>query len=237
MSKLFLGAGLVLLLLALSCTHESGLPDPDPTPTPTDTTGNDTTTVNTCNPDTVYFEREVLPMLVSNCAMSGCHDNTTAADGYRLTSYTNVMARGVVAGSATSSKIYKVLIDSDPNDRMPPAPASALSAAQIAVIQKWINQGAKNLTCTTGCDTTAVTYANSIGTFMQTSCVGCHSGASPSGGVNLSSYANVKLVAQSGALYGSVANTGAFSKMPPSGTVSVCTQNQIKAWIHQGMPE
>ena len=48
-------------------------------------------TTHPCDPDTVYFEMDVLPILLSSCGKSGCHD-ATAQDGVRLDSYAATMA-------------------------------------------------------------------------------------------------------------------------------------------------
>ena len=69
-----------ILLLAFclySCKHDvifppdygySGKPNLNPTPTPES---------NTCNPDSVYFNQRIMPILVSNCTMSGCHNGNS----------------------------------------------------------------------------------------------------------------------------------------------------------------
>ena len=44
-----------------------------------------------CSPDSVYFVNEIMPIISSNCTMSGCHDNITHAEGVNLTTYTNIM--------------------------------------------------------------------------------------------------------------------------------------------------
>ena len=72
-------AGMIMLMLP-ACEHEPLAPvDPDPI----DTMGMDTMDVDTmgedtmgipCDPDVVYFDRDLLPILKSNCAKSGCHD-------------------------------------------------------------------------------------------------------------------------------------------------------------------
>src|SRR5687767_10619889 len=46
---------------------------------------------NPCHPDTIYFFKDVLPILVSNCAKSGCHDAVTHEEDLILTSYDQVM--------------------------------------------------------------------------------------------------------------------------------------------------
>ena len=64
---------------------------------------------STCSPDTVYFANQVMPLISSNCTMSGCHDNITHVDGVNLTTYTNIM-RYVQAGNAANSKLYKSIM-------------------------------------------------------------------------------------------------------------------------------
>ena len=42
---------------------------------PIDTSGGGgTVIVHPCSPDSVYFEQQLLPIIQSNCAVSGCHD-------------------------------------------------------------------------------------------------------------------------------------------------------------------
>ncbi len=102
---------------------------------------------NPCHPDTVYFERDILPVLRSSCAKAGCHD-ATPEDGVILDTYANVMATGDVRpGNPGGSDLYEVLIETRPDKRMPPPPQPPLSADQIEMIRKWILQGAKNLSC------------------------------------------------------------------------------------------
>ena len=78
---------MVLIAAAIgSCKHElptTGTIPPDPPPV------GDTTT--SCDPNKIYFQQQVLPILVSNCAKSGCHDNASHQDGVILTSYSSVI--------------------------------------------------------------------------------------------------------------------------------------------------
>jgi Planctomycete cytochrome C len=191
---------------------------------------------STCDPDTVYFQTQVLPLLISNCAKSGCHTAADHKDGVVLDNYSNVMSTGDIdPGRADHSKIYKVLIENDPDDRMPPSPATQLSNAQIDLIYKWINQGALNNTCTDMCDTTNVTFAGTIFPLIQNSCIGCHSGSAPGGLVNLGNYQNIAIVAQNGRLYGSVNHEQGFQPMPRGGNkLPDCKVNQIRIWIQNG---
>jgi len=188
---------------------------------------------NPCSPDSVYFVNEIMPIISSNCTMSGCHDNITHADGVNLTTYTNIM-KHVKPGDAANSKLYKVIIKTN-NDRMPPPPMPALSQAQKDKIFKWINQGAKNNFCASACDTTVFTYSGAVKSIMQNKCVGCHNPASLGGNIDLSTYNAVKIVATNGKLYGSVAHLQGYSPMPKNAAkLSDCEITQIKKWIDAG---
>ncbi len=188
---------------------------------------------STCSPDSVYFVNQIMPIISSNCTTSGCHDNITHADGVNLTTYTKIL-QYVVPGNATNSKLYKVVIKTN-GDRMPPPPMPPLSLAQKALIQKWINQGAKNNNCSGSCDSTIFTYSGAVKPIMDNKCAGCHNPASLGGNIDLSTYATVRVSALNGKLYGSVAHQTGFSPMPKnSAKLSDCEIAQIQKWITAG---
>jgi hypothetical protein len=216
---------LASLFLFYACTHE---------PTSPNGTGNIPTVSANCSPDSVYFVNDVMPIIASNCAMSGCHDAVTRADGVDLTSYAKIM-NYVRAGNATRSELYEVIIDTDPDKRMPPPPRSPLTAAQIAKIQKWINQGARNNSCTSGCDTTRFTYAAIIKPMIDNKCAGCHKAGSLGGNVDLSTYAGTRVVALNGKLVGSIMHQTGFSPMPKNtAKLSDCEITQVRKWVAAG---
>lgn len=132
--------------------------NPDPTGVP-------------CEPGVVYFVNDVLPILISNCAFSGCHDAASAKDGVILIDYNSVMnTADVRAGRPDNSDLYEVLVDDDIEDRMPRYPNPPLTPAQINIIYTWINQGAKNNACdeTTGiCLTDNMSYVSDIMPILQ----------------------------------------------------------------------
>lgn len=137
-----------LLLGAGACKHDPFLEDDTFTPVDTtDVNPGDTTNMGTpCDPDVVYFDQQVLPILRSNCALSGCHDAATAQEEVILTSYENVMQTAeIVPFDLNESKLYEVITDDDPEDRMPPSPNTPLNSEQVQLIAKWILQGAKDL--------------------------------------------------------------------------------------------
>ena len=109
------------------------------------------------------------------------------------------------------------------------------ACSQIANIQKWINQGAKNNSCTSACDASVFTYSGAIKPMLDTKCVGCHSASSPGGNINLSTYAAVRPLALNGKLYGSIAHQTGFSPMPKnSAKLSDCEITQVQRWIAAG---
>jgi hypothetical protein len=190
------------------------------------------TAASNCSPDTVYFLNDIMPIISSNCTMSGCHDNITHADGINLTTYANIM-RYVTAGNASSSKLYKVIIKTD-GERMPPPPMPPLTTDQKNKIQKWINQGARNNNCTGSCDTTVFTYSGAIKNIISNNCVGCHNPDVRGGNIDLSTYTGVRTVALNGKLYGSVANQTGYSPMPKNSKLPDCEIRQIQKWINAG---
>lgn len=186
----------------------------------------------TCSPDTVYFENTIAPLIASSCAMTGCHDNVTHADGVRLTNYSQIV-QYVRPGNAANSKLYKVMIETG-GDRMPPPPNAAMTPAQLLAVQKWINQGAKNNACNE-CDTTDFKYSTAIQPIIQNKCQGCHNPNSLGGGIDLSTYAAVKVTALNGKLYGSVNWAAGYSPMPKNANkLPSCEITQIKKWIDAG---
>lgn len=227
---LFLAVVGMSLLLILSCKHPYGyLPD-------TATQVGDTNTP--CDPTKIYFQQQVLPILISNCAMSGCHDDATHKEGVVLTSYSKVLATGEVRpGNPGESKLYRVLVTSSSDDRMPRPPQAPLTSQQIQLVYNWIQQGAQNLVCANMCDSSVFTYSGAIQPLVQNKCQGCHSGTNAQGGIDLSTYDLVKAKVTDGKLWGSINQFAGYSPMPKNGTkLSDCELTQFQKWIAAGSP-
>ena len=221
-----------IVMVWAACQHHLPVPignEPDPTPVPPPPTP----TGRPCSPDSVYFVNEIQPMLISSCAMSGCHDAVSHKEGINLTTYAGVL-KIVKPGNANGSSLVKEIVRTD-KDRMPPPPMPAMTADQIAKIKLWINQGALNNSCDK-CDTTDFKYSTAVKTLIQTKCQGCHNPASLGGGIDLSTYNGVKAVAVNGKLYGSITYTTGFSGMPKGSRMPDCEVKQIKKWIDAGSP-
>ncbi len=239
--------GIGLWLSFPSCKHEplfDDIIDPiDTTSNPMDTIPVDSMPVDTfgipCDPDVIYFEQDVLPILQSNCAFSGCHDVASAQDGVILVDYDYVIQTADVEPfNLNDSEIYEVLVDSDLDDRMPPAPTPAMSQDQINIIAAWILQGGLNLECDPnagGCDTENISFSDFVKPLLQNQCQGCHSGATPSGGIDLTTHVNIKTYADNGKLIGSIDHQAGFEAMPQGGAkIDDCSIDKIKSWVDAG---
>ena len=224
----------ISLFMMTSCVHE-----PLVGPSEEDPNGQDTTsTIRPCDPDTIYFERDILPILRSNCAIDGCHNSASAQKNIILESYQTVMESKIVRPFRLgNSELYEVITDSDPDDRMPPPPRPRLAQEQIQLIAKWINQGAVNATCSESlpCNLQEVSYSRDIQPIFQQNCNGCHNVTSPSGGVILTTYDEVKKVALNNRLLGSIFWQTGFKPMPNGGPqLDSCRLNKIKKWVEEG---
>jgi hypothetical protein len=93
---------------------------------------------------------------------------------------------------------------------------------------------------TANCITENMSFATDVWPVINAGCTGCHSGASPSGGIALGNYTEVTTSAQIaagnyGSLYGSISHASGNSPMPKSSNkLPDCTIAKIKAWIDQG---
>lgn len=200
---------------------------------PTNPTG------NPCSPDSVYFNQQILPILTSSCAMSSCHDVASRKDGVILTNYEFTLNTGKInLLNPASSTFYRCLSGSG-SDFMPPSPRPALTAAQKALILKWIQQGAKNLTCSDNkCDSSVYSFSAKIKPILDTKCLGCHNTASAGGGINYSTYAGIKASVDDGKLWGSINHQSGFKAMPQNYNTKLpdCELTLIRKWIQSGAP-
>jgi mono/diheme cytochrome c family protein len=218
---------LVSTAVFFACRHQTYV-----TPT-TNTNTNPTDPMDT----EVCFQRNILPIFVNKCAMTGCHDAITRADGYGLYDYANIISKGIVKNNANGSKVYTECV----RGNMPQSPYAALTTFQLLLLRKWIDEGAVNdTTCATACDTTKYTYNATIGTLLSTNCTGCHnatSAYSTGGGINLDNYTEAKTYALNGRLLGSVQRSTGYSAMPKGmAQLEDCKIIQIRKWVAAGAP-
>ena len=228
----------VMCMALWACVHDPIIgPIPGNPTDPTDPGSGGTGSTITCSSDSVYFARDIAPMLRSNCAFAGCHGDGSAADGVELSTYDNIIRTGRVrAGRPDNSKLFESVVDNDPGDRMPPAPRNPLSTEQVALLRKWIEQGAPNNSCSS-CPEGSPTYAAVVWPIIQRACTGCHSGAVPSAGIQLSDYSSVKASADAGTLARTIRHESGVIAMPYNQPkLPDCEIDAIVAWIDAGSP-
>jgi uncharacterized membrane protein len=221
---------LAIMAVTYACKHEPMLKPVQKDPTPPDTIPAGSTGV--------CFTKDVLPIFQSYCAKAGCHDAITHEDDLVLNSYDNIIKDEIKPGDANNSKMYRVIISTDPDEMMPPPGNQQLTPAQKDIIKKWIDEGAKNTACNTVCDVTLYTYSGFVQPVLQKNCIGCHSGATAAGNINLSIYNTVKGVALSGKFYGAITHATGYKPMPNTNSkLPDCEITQIKKWIDAGAPQ
>jgi hypothetical protein len=98
----------------------------------------------------VSFSKDVKPILTTYCAE--CHTGNAEgveASGFKVGSYEEVMAGTkfgpvVVPGDALSSSLYRLVAGKVDASIQMPHGKEALSESEIATIESWIEQGAKD---------------------------------------------------------------------------------------------
>ena len=185
--------------------------------------------------DTVCFNTDILPLYSSYCGSAGCHDVNTHKEGIILTDYSHIM-NGIRAKQPSSSIYYTIIGGS-----MPPRSSPQMTAANVATIKKWIDQGALNTQCTNVCDTTLFTYSGAVQTILANNCGGCHGNAPGTANVYLGDYASAKsYIAANKTIFLNAINwtsTTAAMNMPQSGKMVACKITQIQKWIQAGYPQ
>ncbi len=219
-----IAAALMLFIMMDSCKHQ---PQEVIKPSSHDTTKPFVPIITNCSSDTVYFKNTILPILISNCNGPGCHNAADQAENIVLDNYTNI--RKIVSPGNLNSKLY-VYINSS---KKPMPPSGKMPQATIDLIKKWIEQGAKDNFCNDGCDTTAFAYAANISKLITTNCSGCHN----TGSTKIGTYADLKVVADNGKLWGTINHSTGFLAMPNSTTkISDCDIKRIRKWLNAGAP-
>jgi mono/diheme cytochrome c family protein len=96
----------------------------------------------------IDFQREIRPILSDNCFLCHGPDADSRMAGLRLDRPEAALGARphgapVVPGNSAASLLYKRISNPDPNLRMPPAASRrSLTPAQIALLKRWIDQGA-----------------------------------------------------------------------------------------------
>lgn len=195
--------------------------------------------LSTCTKD-VYapsacFRENILPIFISNCTMSKCHNSSDKSAGYDLTTYEGIM-HGVKPKHPLFSEVYNTIKGNNPS--MPRKPYPKLSQNDINLIKLWIESGAENTSNCKACDTLNFTYSNRVKPILQTWCIGCHTEANNvNGNVSLVNYNDVLNVAFENRFLGSIKHLPGFSPMPKNtDQISACEITVIQKWVNSGCP-
>ncbi len=183
----------------------------------------------------ICFSEDVYPIILSNCTQSVCHDPYYSARHIDLTTYEGIL-KEVKPGDYRNSRLYTACVADVGGNIMPPKSWGTLSDDQIALIARWIQEGALNTSnCQSACDTTNATFSGKITPMLATFCNGCHAGSQIQGNIDLSSYAKVKVYVNNGRFLGSIKHEIGYSEMPKNGaSLSDCKISIIEQWIKEG---
>ncbi|MEI6823041.1 MAG: hypothetical protein WCL51_14005 [Bacteroidota bacterium] len=196
----------ISMVVIISCKHDSTPPIIDESTIPAG----------------ICFSDDVLPLIQSNCAYSGCH---SGSQNPNLSTYADIM-KLVKAGDPQASRLYTTCIGSS----MPPKPHSFLNLEEVTLIYGWIKQGAPNNTC--ACDTSIYTYSGAVLPIIKRNCWGCHGTGSSK------PYTNWQEI--SDAAYNIVQDitdsSGNPMPKPPTAKLSDCKITQIAKWYNAGTP-
>jgi len=94
----------------------------------------------------VSFSNDIAPILAKNCL--ACHGTDEPKAGYQLHTYEHLLQAGeselesVTPGDLDDSYLYYLLTEEDPDVRMP-KDGEPLPREQVALVRRWIRQGAK----------------------------------------------------------------------------------------------
>lgn len=97
--------------------------------------------------DNVSFALDIQPILTENCAT--CHNPTEVEDpdfreGFAYDSFEELITKGdVIPGDAEGSELVEMLEGKSADGNTMP-PSGPMSKTNIALIKKWIDEGAKN---------------------------------------------------------------------------------------------
>jgi Protein of unknown function (DUF1553)/Protein of unknown function (DUF1549)/Concanavalin A-like lectin/glucanases superfamily/Planctomycete cytochrome C len=92
------------------------------------------------------FNRDIRPILANNCfTCHGPDEKKRETDFHFDTKEGMFLEEGIIVpGSAAKSVLVKKITEPDPKDRMPPPDSGhALTEAQIALLKRWIDEGAR----------------------------------------------------------------------------------------------
>jgi hypothetical protein len=86
------------------------------------------------------------------------------------------------------------------------------------------------------CDTSAVTYSQTIAPIMTAHCNVCHNASLSGHGVITDNYDDLSIPAKNGQLWASVSRTGSYPMPKDNDQLSACELEKIKIWVDAKAP-
>lgn len=172
-------------------------------------------------------------MAVFNRNCVSCHNATTMSGGLNINDINYMLYyRLIVPGEPQLSILYNRIQDGS----MPPT--GPLSANDAQAISDWIQSGLTSTSTTPPPPPPQLmaTYSSISSLIIKPECTGCHGGAAPSGGIDLTTYMGVMKEVTAGNMNTSVLYTDVSNGIMPKGG-AMLSANQISIigqWIAAG---
>ncbi len=91
------------------------------------------------DPQPIDFAHDVLPILKAHCVE--CHGGDKAEGGFSLNTRELLLdAKAAVPGNPVKSPLLERVLSTDPDEQMPPKDKPRLTAAQVDVLRRWIQE-------------------------------------------------------------------------------------------------
>jgi formylglycine-generating enzyme required for sulfatase activity len=132
----------------------------------------------------VNFDTEIKPIIEATCL--SCHCEELAEGELRLDSLDAAMAKGergpaITPGDPGKSSFYaRIVLPADHEQAMPPG-GPPLADSQIAVVRRWIEEGAKWPKEAKLEPTQRIGFVEHVQPILEMNCLSCHSGDEPEG--------------------------------------------------------
>lgn len=128
--KLRFGIAITLIVLILRCNTAHKNDDP----IPVSTKGIDSTLK-------ICFKTDVKPIIITNCARSGCHDTISKRARLYFKDYEDIV-KNFTPYNGKNSVLYLQTSSVTSSNMMPPIPYAPLTDQQRNIIKWWADQGA-----------------------------------------------------------------------------------------------
>jgi formate dehydrogenase gamma subunit len=218
---------------------------PTNTPAPTDTTvpeaeqGGTPAPANTPAPagEIPSWEVNIASLMAKSC--TSCHGASTKLGGLDLSNYQAVLKGGVSGAAVVPGEAHTSLLYTRQASGQHPG---QLDAADLALLQQWIEAGALEKPSATPASGAGPTWDGAVTTLLQNKCVSCHNDKVTLGNLDLSSYQAALKGGASGVAIAPGNGEGSTlvivqSKGGHAGQLSAEELELILQWIAAGAPE